>query len=116
MSPLAPAGRRPRPRTRPHRRRRPLARLLRRLRPAEESLALRLAAALLLPLEPLSRLAHDRLFDDVSQSLCARGWWLRDADPFWRAWVKVFGPEHCRAAFHHHHGRAARTPAAPRDA
>lgn len=80
-------------------------RLIRRLRPPPDHRALRLAARLIKPVEPLSRLAHDRLFRDKSQSLCARAWWLRDRHRFWRLWVKLFGPEHCRASFRHYHGR-----------
>jgi len=96
----------------PRPRRRPLLRLARRLArqlsPPPGSAAARGAAALMRPFEPVSRILHDRLFDDVSQSLCSRGWWLRDRHPFWRGWVRFFGPAHCRAAFLYHHGGGTR--------
>lgn len=55
----------------------------------------------------LSRLAHDTLFRDKSQSLCSRAWDKRLAGPFlfWGLWVKVFGRDHCRASWLHYHGR-----------
>lgn len=86
---------------------RPTRRARLRLRLAADGPALQLAAALIRPVEPLSRLAHDLIFDDRTQSLCARGWWLRDAHPFWRRWVKLFGPAHCRDSFRYWEARQA---------
>ena len=49
----------------------------------------------------ISRIIHDLLFADASQSLCARAWSKRDAR-FWRAWVAVFGKRHCEASWRWH--------------
>lgn len=52
----------------------------------------------------LSRILHDLLFEDASQSLCSRAWQQRETSTFWRAWVFVFGRRHCRRSFHFYHG------------
>lgn len=54
----------------------------------------------------ISRNIHDLIYDDISQSLCARAWYIviikNEPDPFWIIWMKVFGPSHCRRAFLFH--------------
>ena len=52
----------------------------------------------------LSRVMHDSLFRDCSQSLCARAWQYRHASRFWAFWVRVFGARHCRRSFAHYNG------------
>jgi hypothetical protein len=47
----------------------------------------------------LSRAIHDLFFDDASMSLCARAYDRQDVSLFWRAWVRVFGPSHCRRSW-----------------
>jgi hypothetical protein len=47
----------------------------------------------------LSRILHDALYADASMSLCARAWDRQDVSRFWRAWVRVFGAEHCRRSW-----------------
>ena len=54
-------------------------------------------------LSDLSCLIHNRIFDDVDESLCNRAWRLRRASRFWAAWVGLFGTNHCRASFMWHH-------------
>jgi len=51
----------------------------------------------------LSRRAHDFLgrmgvwkhHPEVSQSLCARAWWLKDHYTFWKVWAWVWTHSHC---------------------
>lgn len=50
----------------------------------------------------ISRQIHDMIWDDVSQSLCARAWWLKDKYVFWWIWTYVFTRRHCRRAFVFH--------------
>ena len=50
----------------------------------------------------LSRMVHDTLYRDTSQSLCARAYDLHREHIFWRIWMRVFGPLHCARSFHHH--------------
>ena len=52
----------------------------------------------------LSRIAHDALFNDKSQSLCSRAY-DRRAHWFWAAWVRAFGVRHCRASWLWYHRR-----------
>jgi len=52
----------------------------------------------------LSRILHDLLFKDASQSLCSRAWQQQDQSRFWRAWVWVFGRRHCRRSYVYYHG------------
>lgn len=52
----------------------------------------------------LSRIAHDAIWRDKSQSLCARayehrGHWLGCL------WVRAFGERHCRASWLYHNRR-----------
>ena len=54
-------------------------------------------------IKDLSRLAHDSLFRDKSQSLCSRAYERQD-ETFWRLWVCVFGLKHCRKSWQHYHG------------
>ncbi|MCC6303596.1 MAG: hypothetical protein IT545_00210 [Rhodobacteraceae bacterium] len=89
-------------RRRSHRRRPSLRRMLALLPPGLRRPGMRLVRAVLEPFEPLSRLTHDLIFHDVSQSLCARAWEMRDRHRFWRGWVRFFGPRHCRDAFRYH--------------
>ena len=49
--------------------------------------------------DDLSRALHDWLFDDASMSLCARAYDRQNVSRFWAAWVRVFGPEHCRRSW-----------------
>ena len=51
----------------------------------------------------LSCLIHNRIFDDVDESLCSRAWRLRRTSRFWAGWVGLFGSNHCRASFMWHH-------------
>ena len=50
----------------------------------------------------LSRIAHDLIFRDQSQSLCARAWQYKNVSRFWAAWVCVFGNEHCEKSYRHY--------------
>ena len=50
-------------------------------------------------IKDLSRVAHDLIFDDRSQSLCARAWEKAEGSTFWRMWVCVFGRQHCRRSW-----------------
>lgn len=50
----------------------------------------------------LSRLTHDAIFKDKSQSLCARAWQLQHHSSFWRAWVNVFGKRHCERSYRYY--------------
>lgn len=50
-------------------------------------------------IKDLSRIIHDRLFRDTSESLCSRAYRLRHHSRFWRAWVFVFTERHCRASY-----------------
>lgn len=50
----------------------------------------------------LSRALHDLFYHDASLSLCARAWDMREVSRFWAAWVRVFGPRHCEAAWLYH--------------
>ncbi len=52
----------------------------------------------------LSRIAHDAIWRDKSQSLCARAYEHRD-HWFWRLWVRAFGERHCRASWLYHNRR-----------
>lgn len=51
----------------------------------------------------LSRLIHDAIYRDASQSLCARAWARRDTSLFWSLWVITFGPRHCEASWRWYH-------------
>lgn len=50
----------------------------------------------------LSRILHDLIYRDVSQSLCSRAWGHR-AHPFWAAWVWIFGAAHCEQSHQWYH-------------
>ena len=52
----------------------------------------------------LSRILHDLIFRDTSQSLCSRAWALQHRHAFWRAWVLVFGRRHCERSHRYYHG------------
>jgi hypothetical protein len=52
-----------------------------------------------------SRLAHNRIFRDADQSLCARAWEKQHVSLFWFLWVCAFGKRHCKASFLHYHRR-----------
>jgi hypothetical protein len=43
----------------------------------------------------ISRVVHDMIFKDTSESLCSRAWRLQDQSRFWRIWTYVFGRLHC---------------------
>lgn len=47
----------------------------------------------------LSRVMHDAIFKDKSQSLCSRAYALQDRSTFWRVWVWVFTERHCRRSW-----------------
>lgn len=53
----------------------------------------------------LSHIAHDLIFSDKSQSLCARAYERRGTSSFWALWVMVFGDRHCRASWLWHNRR-----------
>lgn len=55
----------------------------------------------------VSRLIHDAIFKDTSQSLCARAYERRDVCTFWRVWYRLFGPTHCAKSYEHHRKRNA---------
>ena len=46
---------------------------------------------------------HNRIYTDTSESLCSRAWRLQGDSRFWRAWVRVFGPDHCQKSYRHYH-------------
>lgn len=46
---------------------------------------------------------HNRIFDDVDESLCSRAWRYRLKSRFWAVWVAVFGTMHCQNSFKWHH-------------
>jgi len=46
----------------------------------------------------LSRILHDLLFRDTSQSLCSRAWDRRHKRG-WALWVWVFGARHCERSW-----------------
>ena len=50
----------------------------------------------------LSRVIHDAIWSDASQSLCARAWERREASSFWAVWVRVFGAAHCENSWRWH--------------
>ncbi len=50
-----------------------------------------------------SRVLHDLIYTDASQSLCARAWALRETYAFWAAWVMFFGKHHCRTSWDYYH-------------
>jgi hypothetical protein len=54
----------------------------------------------------LSRVMHDCLFSDTSQSLCSRAWQRRNVSRFWAAWVRIFGQAHCARSYRHYHGES----------
>jgi hypothetical protein len=54
-------------------------------------------------IKDLSRLTHDLIYRDHSQSLCARAWQRRNISTFWRLWCRVFTDAHCEASFRHYH-------------
>lgn len=51
----------------------------------------------------LSRLTHDILLGGPSESLCSHAWGHREVSMFWSIWVRVFGRDHCRNSYLHHH-------------
>lgn len=53
----------------------------------------------------LSRVVHDWIWGDVSQSLCSRAWWKQEESRFWKAWTYVFSRKHCRGSYLHYHRR-----------
>ena len=53
----------------------------------------------------LSRMIHDAIFRDTSQSLCARAYDLHRTHAFWALWRRVFGPLHCARSYHYHQRR-----------
>lgn len=59
----------------------------------------------------LSRVLHDAIYSDASQSLCARAWEYRETSHFWAAWVAVFGRRHCRKSWEYYRRLHANTPA-----
>lgn len=63
------------------------------------AVALSAGVAVLEWVSGLSRVIHDALYDDASQSLCARAWARRDASGFWALWVRIFGERHCRESW-----------------
>lgn len=46
---------------------------------------------------------HNRIFDDVDESLCSRAWRLRGKSMAWALWVAIFGRSHCQNSFKWHH-------------
>lgn len=42
--------------------------------------------------------------DDHNMSLCARAYWKRDTNRFWRLWVLVFGIKHCKKSWDWYYG------------
>jgi len=51
-----------------------------------------------------SRLIHDLLFPDTSESLCSRAWRLQRQSRFWLGWTYVFGRGHCQKSHRHYWG------------
>ena len=43
--------------------------------------------------------------DDHNMSLCARAYWKRDTNRFWRLWVLVFGIKHCKKSWDWYYGK-----------
>lgn len=54
-------------------------------------------------IQSTSRIMHDVSFRDTSESLCSRAWRLQGDSRFWRAWVRVFGRDHCQTSYRHYH-------------
>jgi hypothetical protein len=54
-------------------------------------------------IQSTSRIVHDVSFRDTSESLCSRAWRLQGDSRFWRAWVRVFGRDHCQTSYRHYH-------------
>lgn len=52
-------------------------------------------------IKDLSRIVHDLIFDDASQSLCARAYEKQGQSKFWRLWVRCFGETHCKRSYDH---------------
>lgn len=53
----------------------------------------------------LSARMHRLIYgDDNHMSLCARAWWQHDVSRFWRLWVLVFGPKHCKESWDWYYG------------
>lgn len=46
----------------------------------------------------VSRILH-RALTGQDRSFCARAWEHRNTSRFWRAWVFVFGIQHCAESF-----------------
>jgi hypothetical protein len=57
----------------------------------------------MLGLWKISVFLHNRIFDDVDESLCSRAWRLRNNSMGWAAWVILFGAAHCQNSFKWHH-------------
>ena len=51
----------------------------------------------------VSSFLHGLIWSDVTQSLCARAWDQKDDSRFWRAFVAVLGPGHCKASWDYWH-------------
>jgi hypothetical protein len=60
-------------------------------------------ASLVSMIQSTSRIVHDVSFRDTSESLCSRAWRLHGDNRFWRAWVRVFGRDHCQTSYRHYH-------------
>lgn len=56
-------------------------------------------------IKDVSRLIHDSLFRDTSQSLCARAYDKHRGSVFWRIWMHLFGPMHCARSYYFHRNR-----------
>ena len=53
-------------------------------------------------IDRLSRITHDLIFKDTSESFCSRAWRKQDVSRFWKAWTYAFGRRHCAASFERH--------------